>query len=1452
MATTTEGGTDGAMVTNGGGGGGMVPPVIPATLKIQASDNPGQLFVGELLNDSNYGEWVTDMTEALIAKNKLGIVDGSVVKPEAAGELREAWLQCDALVKGWLKTAMDKEVRSSIRYAKTAREMWVDLEARFGKGSAPRAYELRQLISSLRQEKLSVSTFFTKLRGYWEEMQTIKPIPRCTCGQCTCDVGKQVMENLESDRLFDFLMGLGDAFATVKTQILSMRPTPTLGEAYRLVATEEQHKQISANMRPHVEAAALQTSRGQDAMDAGRGSERGRNADGKSVLRCSHCQKRGHQKESCFELIGYPAGWVERKPRSGDREERQRDSRPNKSRAAQSSSAAGVSIPGLSSDQVQQLLQFLNQSNTSQSQNTESQVHMAGKFSDSSEWVIDSGCNEYITNDEKLLENSGAVQGYLPVSIPNGDKVAVKRVGDVSLSNGMKLSRVLSIPLFKCNLLSVSRLTQDFDVALTFLRDFCVIQDLHSRTTIGTGQLRDGLYYLRLLGGPVSHALTASGDDGTGELWHSRLGHPSPEKASFLFSSIQNKCKVDACDSCIRAKQTRLPFPRSSIRTNRCFELVHVDIWGGFKVPTQNSTRYFLTIVDDFSRATWVYLLSYKSDVEGYLKMFINMAETQFDKKVSRVQADNGLEFQTNSLRSFYEDRGIVLQTTCTDTPQQNGVVERKHRHLLETARALRFRANLPLRFWGECILTAVYLINRLPSKVLQNRTPYEILLGKLPSYKHLRVFGCLAYGKDTHKGVSKFGERGRRSVFMGYPAFQKGYRLYDLNTHTFYTCRDVHFVEWTFPFHEQSTSSPQPATSLPSFPALVEDDDDPVMTTTPPVPDDGDCTLPNDSSASEPLHSGSSPSACAPSTALPPHEKPGEGPRRSLRSRQVPRCFYHFEVELPPSNVPYPMSNFVRYAKFSSGHKSFLAAVSSKTEPTFFKDAVRYREWREAMQREIDALVANGTWSLVELPPGKKVVSSKWVFKIKYKQDGTIERYKARLVAKGFTQTEGIDYHDTFAPVAKLVSVRCLLAVAAIRGWAVHQLDVDNAFLHGDLQEEVYMQIPPGFAAPGDTRVCRLHKSIYGLKQASRNWYAKFTTTLTELGFQRSRADYSMFVRRHRDTYVVALIYVDDVILAGDDMEFIQHVKDALHRQFGIKNLGPLKYFLGIEVARSRAGIALCQRKYTLDLLQDSGLSAGRPSLFPIEQQHQLTRPPDDDSTRVSAEDAAAYRRLIGRLQYLTVTRPDIVYAVNILSRYVHAPTLEHVAAADRVLRYLKSAPGQGILLPSTGDLRLTAYCDADWGGCQSSRHSTSGYFVTLGTAPISWRTKKQSVVARSSAEAEYRSMAGAVSEVIWLGALLRDLGIPSAAPTVLYCDNQAALHIAANPVFHERTKHVEMDCYFVRDHVTSGEILPQKISTHHQLADLFTKGLGGDRFQELLSKLGICNLHASACGGV
>ncbi|XP_019058277.1 PREDICTED: uncharacterized protein LOC109116755 [Tarenaya hassleriana] len=381
-------------------------------------------------------------------------------------------------------------------------------------------------------------------------------------------------------------------------------------------------------------------------------------------------------------------------------------------------------------------------------------------------------------------------------------------------------------------------------------------------------------------------------------------------------------------------------------------------------------------------------------------------------------------------------------------------------------------------------------------------------------------------------------------------------------------------------------------------------------------------------------------------------------------------------------------------------------------------------------------------------------------------------------------------------------------------------------------------MTIPPGYSVlqgkpiPPNL-VCKLRKSLYGLKQASRQWNIKISGVLLASGFLQSVADTSVFVRRVGSSLVVVLIYVDDILLSGNDSTLIDSTKVTLQSKFEIKDLGPPQYFLGIEISRSSTGIHLCQRKYALELLEEYGLLGSKPVHTPTDLKEKLTH----DSGEL-LYDASFYRQLIGKLIYLSVTRPYICFAVQKLSQFMSSPRSLHLQAAFRVLKYLKSAPSQGLLYSASSSLTLKAYSDADWASCPNTRRSITGYCVFLGNSMVSWKSKKQSTVSRSITESEYRALAQTGCELIWIDSLLKDLHISCQRPFNIYCDNQSTLHLARNLVLYERTKHIRLDCHFIRQHISSGLLQPLHVRSNDQVADLLTKPLVSDQFKFLLSK--------------
>jgi hypothetical protein len=402
-------------------------------------------------------------------------------------------------------------------------------------------------------------------------------------------------------------------------------------------------------------------------------------------------------------------------------------------------------------------------------------------------------------------------------------------------------------------------------------------------------------------------------------------------------------------------------------------------------------------------------------------------------------------------------------------------------------------------------------------------------------------------------------------------------------------------------------------------------------------------------------------------------------------------------------------------------------------------------------MQDEITALHKNNTWHLVPPSKGNNLIDCKWVYKLKRKADGSIDRYKARLVAQGFKQRYGIDYEDTFSPVVKIAMIHLVLSIAVSRGWCLRQLDVQNVFLHGVLEEEVYMRQPPGFEdARFPNYVCKLDKAIYGLKQAPRAWYSRLSSKLLSLGFVASKSDTSLFIYSKSNTVIFMLIYVDDIIVTGSSMEAISALLRDLRADFALKDLGNLNYFLGIEVKPTQHGIVLSQSKYASDILKQVHMTNCKPVSTPLAATKKLSV--RDGAVLSLEEDSTKYRSIVGALQYLTLTCPDLAFAVNKVCQFLHAPTVAHWSAVKRILRFVKGTIDTGFTIRSSHSTLLSAFSNADWAGDIDDRRSTGGFAVYFGPNLISWSAKKQPTVSRSSTEAEYKALANVTAETVWV----------------------------------------------------------------------------------------------------
>ncbi|KAJ5337477.1 uncharacterized protein N7506_005499 [Penicillium brevicompactum] len=520
----------------------------------------------------------------------------------------------------------------------------------------------------------------------------------------------------------------------------------------------------------------------------------------------------------------------------------------------------------------------------------------------------------------------------------------------------------------------------------------------------------------------------------------------------------------------------------------------------------------------------------------------------------------------------------------------------------------------------------------------------------------------------------------------------------------------------------------------------------------------------------------------------------------------------------------------------------TFLAMAAKETEPfepktlSQAKNDASWVDWERAMLEEVNSLHQNHTWELVDPPKDRRVLSGKWVFKLKRGPHGEIIRHKSRWVVRGFTQEEGIDYDETFASVVKPMSYKALFAIGAALDLEIEQMDVKTAFLYGDIDHEIYVE-QPHHMTDGTPRVCKLRRALYGLKQAPRIWYQTLTNFLRSLGFEPITADLGIFVR----SSVYIAVYVDDILIVGPSIAEIKRIKRSLRNRFQMTDLGPCSYYLGVSIQRDRQNrrLLLSQEAYIDNIAHQHGIDNCAPVSTPIETSPLPENSPDHTCT---PDQRTSYQRIVGSLMYIMLgTRGDIAYAVSVASRSLSNPGPQHMKLARRILRYLKGT--KNLRLTYQGQLQtLRGFTDADWGGCRATKRSTAGYLFNIGSGAISWQSKHQGVVALSTCEAEFLGQTQATKEAVWLRRLLNELNLDQGTTATIICgDNQGAIALASNPQYHSRTKHMEIQRKWQGEIQDSGGVQLGYVPTTEQIADGFTKPLTRQRFEWFRRELGI-----------
>lgn len=977
--------------------------------------------------------------------------------------------------------------------------------------------------------------------------------------------------------------------------------------------------------------------------------------------------------------------------------------------------------------------------------------------SNSTKFIVDSGCTSHMVSDKTLLKN--VIHTKTNISVAKKSETMQSECQGEFIGKDCILKNTLHVTQLATNLLSVSAITESGGEVLFKKKSVEVFKD---KQRIFSGEKEDsGLYTVNMIKENDKYSLMTQKRE-TALDWHKKMGHPSLKVLKMLpeVADGVKLQKVDDlpknCETCIAAKQNRLPFKNQRTQATRLLERIHTDVCGPLENDTWDGKKYILTLLDDYSHFIKIYLLKNKHEVSECLKNYIQESENEKSMKVSCIRCDNGGEYTGEELKRWCFNKGIKLDYTVAYTPQLNGKAERLNRTILEKARALLFNSKINKNMWGEAVYCAAYLLNRLPTETIKFKTPYEIWNGRRPDLSNIREFGCEAFCKNLGN-IKKLDPRTQKLIMVGYST--SGYRLFDSVRRKIVYARDV-----IFETKEENTELE--ALKLLRDVQFYERDSE-------------------ESDEDSETQENNTPILTEPET---------------IEDEEKNETIEDEEMRKRDRRLPARLQDYVLL--------TFHEAITGPEK----------EQWKHAIKEELNSLEKNKTWKLVDKNEvnGQKILTNRWVFRVK--EDGT---YKARLVVRGNEQREYMDFEEVFSPVASQSSLKALFAIAASRNYHLMTFDVKTAFLYGELEDYVYMKVPQGLEEKGE-KICRLEKSLYGLRQAPKQWNKKFIEIMKEIGFEQIKNE--LCVLKNKDASIILAIYVDDGLIIGKEKAEILKFLKKLNKLLEIKIYEDPKTYLGMEIKKNEYGIWLIQDEYTKNILEKYNMKNCKPATTPCTT---------DDVREVSERETKfPYREAIGSLLYLsTRTRPDIAHAVGLASRHMEDPNTHNVASVKRIFRYLAGTLGEGICFKRNSDLSvIKVYCDADYAGDCETRRSTTGYVIMLAEGPISWCSRRQPIVALSSTEAEFISAAECCKEVVFLKSLLENLNVSINA--VFNIDNQSAIQLIKTGVFNKRSKHIDVRFHYIHDLYINNEIEVTYCPTDDQSADILTKPLNKIKF--------------------